>query len=135
MTTVATFGTFDLFHFGHLRLLERAQTYGDRLVVGVSSDALNEAKKGYLPVFSERDRLAIVGALGIVDEVFLEESLEAKRDYLLDAGADVLVMGDDWRGAFDHLSHIVKVTYLPRTNGISTSDLKRVITLGEGEPL
>lgn len=135
MTTVATFGTFDLFHFGHLRLLERAQAHGDRLVVGVSSDGLNLAKKGYRPVFPETDRLAIVGALQMVDTVFLEESLAAKRAYLVSHGADVLVMGDDWKGTFDDLADLVEVVYLPRTDGVSTSDLKRVIALGEGEPL
>ena len=65
--TVITFGTFDVFHVGHLRVLERAAELGDRLVVGVSADALNERKKGRAPIFSERERLAIVGALKVVD--------------------------------------------------------------------
>ena len=96
--TVITFGTFDVFHVGHLRVLERAAALGDRLVVGVSADALNERKKGRAPIFSQRERLAIVGALKVVDEVFVEESLELKRDYVVEHGADVLVMGDDWAG-------------------------------------
>ena len=123
MTTVITFGTFDVFHVGHLRVIERAAALGDRLVVGVSADALNERKKGRLPVFSERERLEIVAALKPVDEVFLEESLEQKRDYILRFGADVLVMGDDWAGKFDELGDICKVHYLPRTPAISTTAL------------
>ena len=96
--TVITFGTFDVFHVGHLRVVERAASLGDRLVVGVSADALNERKKGRSPVYSQAERMEIVAALRAVDEVFLEESLEQKRDYILEHGADVLVMGDDWKG-------------------------------------
>jgi choline-phosphate cytidylyltransferase len=121
--TVITFGTFDVFHVGHLRVIERAAALGDRLVVGVSADALNVKKKGRAPVFSEAERLAIVAALRDVDEVFVEESLEQKRDYLLAHAADVLVMGDDWAGRFDELSDICEVVYLPRTPAISTTAL------------
>ena len=99
--TVLTFGTFDVFHVGHLLVIQRAAALGDRLVVGVSADALNLRKKGREPVFGEDERMAIVAALKPVDEVFLEESLEAKRDYLVRYHADVLVMGDDWAGRFD----------------------------------
>lgn len=119
--TVLTFGTFDVFHVGHLRVLQRAAELGDRLVVGVSADALNERKKGRAPVFSQRERLAIVGALKVVDDVFVEESLEAKRDYLVEHAADVLVMGDDWAGRFDEFSDVCEVVYLPRTPAISTT--------------
>lgn len=119
--TVITFGTFDVFHVGHLRVLERAAALGDRLVVGVSADALNKRKKGRVPVFSERERLTIVSALKVVDEVFVEESLEAKRDYILKYGADVLVMGDDWAGKFDEFADVCEVVYLTRTPAISTT--------------
>ena len=119
--TIITFGTFDVFHVGHLRVLERAAALGDRLVVGVSADALNLKKKGRVPVFSERERLAIVAALRVVDEVFVEESLEAKRDYIVDHGADVLVMGDDWAGKFDEFADVCEVVYLTRTPAISTT--------------
>jgi glycerol-3-phosphate cytidylyltransferase len=122
-TTVITFGTFDVFHVGHLRVIERAAALGDRLVVGVSADALNLRKKDRLPVFSEDERMEIVGALRAVDEVFLEESLEQKRDYVLRYGAEVLVMGDDWRGRFDELNDVCRVEYLPRTPAISTTAL------------
>jgi glycerol-3-phosphate cytidylyltransferase len=90
-------------------------------VVGVSSDGLNESKKGRSPVFSEVERLHIVSSLKPVDEVFLEESLEQKRAYLLDHDADILVMGDDWEGRFDELADVCKVVYLPRTPSVSTT--------------
>jgi glycerol-3-phosphate cytidylyltransferase len=121
--TVITFGTFDVFHVGHLRVIERAASLGDRLVVGVSADALNERKKGRSPVFSQSERLAIVAALKPVDEVFIEESLELKRDYIQKYAADVLVMGDDWKGRFDEFEDICEVVYLPRTPAISTTAL------------
>ncbi len=121
--TVVTFGTFDVFHVGHLRVIERAAELGDRLVVGVSADALNVAKKGREPVFSQAERIEIVKALKAVDDVFVEESLELKRDYLLRYGADVLVMGDDWRGRFDEFDDVCEVVYLRRTPAISTTAL------------
>lgn len=121
--TVITFGTFDVFHVGHLRMIERAATYGDRLVVGVSADELNRRKKDRDPVFSEHERMAIVAALKPVDEVFREESLELKRDYILKYGAEVLVMGDDWAGRFDEFKDVCEVVYLPRTPAISTTAL------------
>ena len=121
--TVITFGTFDVFHVGHLRVIERAAALGDRLVVGVSADALNEKKKGRRPVFSQAERLEIVASLKAVDEVFVEESLEQKRDYILEHKADILVMGDDWSGKFDEFSDICEVHYLPRTPSISTTEL------------
>ncbi len=130
MRTVITFGTFDVFHVGHLRVIERAAALGDRLVVGVSADALNMRKKDRLPVFSEAERLAIVGALKPVDEVFVEESLELKHEYILKFGADVLVMGDDWAGRFDEFKDICEVVYLPRTPAISTTALIEKISAG-----
>ena len=118
---VLTFGTFDVFHVGHLAILERAATLGDRLVVGVSSDELNVAKKGRPCVYDLGSRTAILRALRVVDEVFTEESLELKRHYLEKYSADVLVMGHDWTGRFDHLADICEVVYLPRTPSISTT--------------
>ena len=128
--TVITFGTFDVFHVGHLRIIERAASYGDRLVVGVSADALNRKKKDREPVFSEAERLSIVGALKAVDEVFVEESLELKRHYIEKYSADVLVMGDDWAGRFDELGDICEVVSLPRTPAISTTALIEKISNG-----
>lgn len=127
--TVVTFGTFDVLHVGHLRILERAAALGDRLVVGVSSDALNVAKKGRAPVFPQDERVRIVSALRCVDAVFLEESLERKREYLLQHQADVLAMGDDWKGRFDEFSDICRVVYFERTPAISTTAVIEKIRL------
>lgn len=120
---VITFGTFDLFHIGHLNILRRAAALGDHLVVGVSSDSLNFSKKRKYPVYPEQDRLAIVHALQYVDEVFLEESLELKAQYIKRYEADILVMGDDWAGRFDAMKAHCDVVYLPRTEGVSTTGL------------
>jgi len=121
MRRVITFGTFDVLHVGHVRILERAKAHGDHLIVGVSSDALNLAKKGRDSVFSQAERIEIVSALAVVDDVFVEESLELKRDYITEWQADELVMGDDWRGRFDEFSDICEVVYLTRTPSISTT--------------
>lgn len=129
MATVLTFGTFDVLHIGHLRILERAAALGERLVVGVSSDALNISKKGRAPVFSQAERLQLVAALRCVDEVFLEESLELKRHYLIAHGADVLAMGDDWKGRFDEFSDICRVVYFERTPAVSTTAIIEKIRL------
>ncbi|MBC9822722.1 adenylyltransferase/cytidyltransferase family protein [Terrabacter sp. MAHUQ-38] len=129
--TVITFGTFDVFHVGHVRVLQRAAALGDRLVVGVSADALNVAKKGRPPVFNQDERLEIISALKVVDEVFVEESLELKRDYIIEHGADVLVMGDDWAGKFDWVGDVCEVVYLPRTPSVSTTGLiEHIASLG-----
>ena len=121
--TVITFGTFDVLHVGHVRVLNRAAEFGDRLVVGVSSDALNFSKKGRNPVFSQDERVELVSNMKVVDEVFVEESLELKRQYILEHEADILVMGDDWAGKFDEFEDICEVHYLTRTPAISTTAL------------
>ena len=127
MTTVITFGTFDLFHVGHLNILNRASSLGDRLVVGISSDKLNAVKKGRLPLNSQADRMKIIQNLRCVDSVFLEESLALKAEYIARYGADILVMGDDWQGRFDHLSSLCRVVYFPRTPSVSTTALIETI--------
>ncbi len=124
MKRVVTFGTFDLFHIGHLNILERASKMGGHLIVGVSSDELNFSKKQFHPVFSYADRARLVGALACVDEVFKEESLEAKGEYLIEHNADILVMGADWEGKFDCFRKLCEVMYLPRSPDISTTALK-----------
>lgn len=126
---IVTFGTYDVFHVGHLRLLERARALGDRLIVGISSDELNYRKKGRYPVFTQQERMDIVAALRCVDEVFIEESLELKREYLLRHRADVLTMGDDWAGKFDEFGDICRVVYFDRTPAISTTAVIEKIRL------
>ncbi len=123
MKTVITFGTFDVFHIGHLNILLKAGALGERLVVGISSDSLNQKKKGRSPLYSQEERMAIVSNIKGVDTVFLEESLEAKADYILYHHAHVLAMGDDWAGRFDHLRSLCDVVYFPRTPSISTTSI------------
>lgn len=124
---VITFGTFDILHYGHIRILERSREMGDTLIVGVSSDNLNLSKKGRKPVYSEFERKSMLKALRCVDDVFLEESLELKRQYIIEHKADVLVMGDDWAGKFDEFKDICDVLYLPRTPSISTTSIIEVV--------
>lgn len=101
---------------------------GGSLIVGVSSDALNEKKKGRKPVYSEFERMAIIRSLRCVDEVFLEESLERKREYILSNSADILVMGNDWEGKFDEFKDICNVRYFERTPSISTTSIIEVLS-------
>ena len=122
MKTVITFGTFDLLHIGHINILNRSGKFGDKLIVGVSSDALNFKKKQKYPIYTETDRMNIIKNIKVVNEVFLEESLELKKEYILKYSADILVMGDDWKGKFDYLSDVCEVIYLPRTQEISTTE-------------
>ncbi len=122
-SNIITFGTFDVFHLGHLRILQRASELGDQFSVGISTDALSFSKKGRYPVYSQEERMEIVASIRYVDEVFYEESLEQKGDYLKKYQADILVMGDDWQGKFDHFRDICEVIYLPRTPSISTTEV------------
>ena len=124
---VITFGTFDVFHVGHINILERAKEQGGYLVVGVSSDELNFRKKNRYPIYSQQDRVKILKSLKFVDEVFVEESLELKPEYIKKHSADVLVMGDDWAGRFDDMKSLCEVLYLPRTPSISTTEIIEVV--------
>jgi len=124
---IITFGSFDLFHIGHLSILQRAKALGDFLIVGVSTDALHYMKKSRYPLFGERERMAIIRSLECVDEVFREESLDGKAHYICQYRANVLVMGDDWAGEFDWCKPYCSVCYLPRTPNISTTRLLREI--------
>lgn len=100
MRKVITYGTFDLFHVGHLNILKRAKAQGDYLVVAVSSDAFN-AGKGKKAYYSQEDRMEILKAIKYVDEVILEESWDQKIRDVKEHDIDVFVMGDDWKGKFD----------------------------------
>lgn len=123
MINIITFGTFDIFHLGHLRVLQRAKELGGQLIVGISTDALNFSKKGRYPVYSQEERMEIIASIRYVDEVFYEESLEQKGDYLKKYKADILVMGDDWQGKFDKFRDFCEVIYFPRTPSISTTEV------------
>ena len=127
MKTVITYGTFDLFHVGHVRLLKRMSAFGDRLVVGCSTDEFN-LLKGKTSIFSYAERTEILRACTYVNEVFPEANWEQKVDDIKKHSADVLVMGDDWAGKFDFLQHHLDVVYLPRTDGISSTHVKQVVS-------
>lgn len=120
---ILTYGTFDLFHVGHLNLLQRAASLGHRLVVGVSTDEFNAAK-GKNCVIPFEERAAIVAAISGVDVVFPETSWDQKRHDIRRFSAHVFVMGEDWRGRFDDLRDLCQVVYLPRTPDVSSSSLK-----------
>jgi len=121
--TVLTYGTFDLFHIGHLRLIERLRELGDRLVIGISTDEFN-AEKGKHSIIPYADRAAIVAAIRGVDSVFPERDWDQKVADIKRLGADIFAMGDDWAGKFDHLSAHCQVVYLERTAGISSTRIK-----------
>ncbi|QSX30200.1 adenylyltransferase/cytidyltransferase family protein [Shewanella cyperi] len=124
---IITFGTFDMFHVGHLNILERARKLGSHLTVGVSADALNFSKKQRYPICDQDERMRIISALKCVDDVFVEESLELKGEYIRRFNADCLVMGDDWAGKFDEFKSLCEVVYLPRTPSISTTELIEIV--------
>lgn len=128
MKRVITYGTFDLIHYGHINLLERAKKLGDYLVVGLSTNEFNEQKnkKCY---FSYEERKRLLEALRVVDLVIPEESWEQKRSDILMYHIDTFVMGDDWKGKFDFLKDYCEVVYLPRTEGISTTKIKQDLGL------
>ncbi|MDO6566465.1 adenylyltransferase/cytidyltransferase family protein [Alteromonas sp. 1_MG-2023] len=127
MRRIITFGTFDVLHIGHIRILKRARAEGDYLIVGLSSDELNFSKKGRNPIYPYKSREELLTSLRFVDSLFMEESLEKKRDYIIQHKADVLVMGDDWDGKFDEFKDICEVVYLPRTPSISTTEIIEII--------
>ncbi|AMM95114.1 glycerol-3-phosphate cytidylyltransferase [Peribacillus simplex] len=123
MKKVITYGTFDLLHWGHINLLKRAKDLGDYLIVAISTDEFNalKDKKAY---HSFENRKMILESIRFVDEVIPEDNWEQKREDILREGVDIFVMGDDWKGQFDELSEVCEVVYLPRTIGISTSQIK-----------
>lgn len=118
--TVITYGTFDLFHIGHLNMLTRARQLGDRLIVGVSTDSFNEIK-GKRCIAPYAERAAIVNSLEIVDEVIPEECWAQKADDIIRFGVKTFVIGDDWKGKFDEFNTLCSVIYLERTPNISSS--------------
>jgi glycerol-3-phosphate cytidylyltransferase len=124
---VLTYGTFDLFHYGHLRLLERLKAMGSHLTVGVSTDEFNR-RKGKQSLIPFYQRIEIVKSVRFVDEVFAENTWEQKADDIKVYEAQILGMGDDWKGAFDHLaSSTTRVVYLDRTAGVSSTTLRSIL--------
>jgi glycerol-3-phosphate cytidylyltransferase len=132
--TVITYGTYDLFHIGHLNILRRLREMGDRLVVGISTDEFN-ASKGKITVIPFGDRSQIVASIRYVDVVFPECSWDQKISDVQKYKADLFAMGDDWAGKFDFLKEHCEVLYLPRTDEVSSSLLKNVLLPLKGQKL
>lgn len=126
MKKIITYGTFDLFHYGHLRILERARSLGDYLIVAVSTDEFNEIK-GKKCIYPYEHRSKIVGAIKFVDEVIPENNWEQKADDIKKHNVDIFVMGSDWKGKFDELSEYCKIIYLSRTPDISSTEIKNSV--------
>lgn len=124
MKKVITYGTYDLLHVGHINLLRRARELGDYLIVVLSSDEFNaiKNKKAY---HCYEDRKIILESVRYVDEVLPEYTWEQKIQDVVDNDVDIFVMGDDWEGKFDFLKDYCEVVYLPRTEGISTTKIKK----------
>ena len=128
MIKVITYGTFDLFHFGHLELFRRAKELGDYLIVAVSTDEFNAREKNKVSTVPFMERAAIVNSIKYVDLVIPENSWEQKMTDIKKYGVDIFVMGDDWLSKFDFLQDQgCKVIYLPRTPHISTTNIKNNI--------
>lgn len=125
--TVLTYGTFDLFHIGHLNILERARNLGDRLIVALSTDEFNHTYKNKQTVICYNDRKRILESLRCVDLVIPENSWEQKKHDVINHNVDIFAMGNDWEGHFDFLKEHCDVIYFPRTKDISSSELKQHI--------
>lgn len=123
MRRVITYGTYDLLHWGHVRLLKRAKALGDYLIVALSTDEINEFK-GKKAYHNYEERKMMLEALRYVDLVIPEADWEQKRDDIVKYQVDVFAIGDDWEGKFDYLKELCEVVYLPRTEGVSTTKIK-----------
>ncbi|MBR3605378.1 MAG: glycerol-3-phosphate cytidylyltransferase [Candidatus Gastranaerophilales bacterium] len=126
MKKVITYGTFDLFHYGHLKLLKRARELGDYLIVALSTDEFNSLKNK-TSHFNYEERKEFLSAIKYVDEIIPETSWEQKEKDILDNNINIFVMGNDWEGKFDNLKSLCEVVYLERTNDISTTELKTLL--------
>lgn len=124
---VITYGTYDILHPGHINLLKRAKALGDELIVMVSTDEFNQKEKKKDNYYKFEERKFVLEALKYVDAVYPEESWEQKEDDIEKYDIDIFVMGDNWKGKFDYLSEKCEVKYLPRTEGISTTGIKRAL--------
>ena len=134
MKRILTYGTFDLLHYGHIRLLKRAKELGDYLVVALSTDEFNEIK-GKKAYHDYETRKKMLEAIRYVDLIIPENTWEQKRNDVLDYKIDVVVMGSDWENNenFECLRDICDVTYLSRTEGISTTKIKQDLGLQEAD--
>ena len=124
MKKIITYGTFDLLHYGHIRLLKRARALGDYLIVGLSTDKFNEFSKHKQAYNSYAERKYIREAIRYVDQVIPEENWDQKINDVQKYDIDTFVMGNDWEGKFDFLKSYCNVKYLERTPGISTTQIK-----------
>ena len=124
MIKVITYGTYDLIHKGHIRLLERAKALGDYLIVGVTADSFDR-ERGKINVQQTLiERIEAVRATGLADEIIVEEYEGQKIDDIKRLGIDIFTVGSDWEGHFDYLKEFCKVVYLERTQGISSSEIR-----------
>ena len=133
MTKVITYGTYDLLHYGHIRLLERAKALGDYLIVGVTADDFDKTRGKINVQQSLMERIEAVRATGIADEIIVEEYEGQKIDDIRKYDVDIFTVGSDWIGKFDYLNEYCKVVYLDRTEGVSSSEIreqKRAVHLG-----
>lgn len=133
MTKVITYGTYDLLHYGHVRLLERAKALGDYLIVGITSDDYDKTRGKINNQQSLGERIEAVRKTGLADKIIVEEYEGQKIDDIRKYGVEIFTVGSDWTGYFDYLSEYCKVIYLPRTEGISSTEIrseKRSISLG-----
>ena len=124
MVKVITYGTYDLLHYGHIRLLERAKALGDYLIVGVTADDFDKIRGKINVQQSLEERVAAVQATGIADKIVIEEYEGQKIDDIRKYGVDIFTVGSDWVGYFDYLNEYCKVVYLPRTEGVSSSEIR-----------
>lgn len=124
MVKVITYGTFDLLHYGHLRLLERAKALGEYLIVGVTSDDYDKTRGKINNHQTLMERIAAVKETGFADEIIIEEYEGQKIDDIKKLGIDIFTVGSYWTGYFDYLNEYCKVVYLPRTEGISSSSVR-----------
>ena len=129
MKTVITYGTFDLFHVGHVNLLKRARSLGDRLIVAVSTDEFNLQEKGKTTIVPYEHRVKVLESCRYVDLVIPESSWSQKERDILEYQIDTFVMGDDWEGKFDELKTLCTVVYLPRTKNISSTAIKQAVAV------
>lgn len=124
MVKVITYGTYDLLHYGHIRLLERAKALGDYLIVGITSDDYDKTRGKINNQQTLMERIKAVKDTGIADEIIVEEYEGQKIDDIRRLGVDIFTVGSDWEGCFDYLNEYCKVVYLPRTEGISSSKVR-----------